>query len=454
MKRVFLALLSAALCWAAFPPLAWAPAGWVALAPLLLALEGATARQGRILGFLFGTAFFAASASWLFGIFAWGSVGLWAFLGLFGSLFGALVALAGDRGWAWRLLGIPALWVGIEWLRAEGNPLRFGWFVLGLSQSSSPRMLQAADLAGAYGLSFLMVSVSSALVFGLKRRRSFAVAALVVVGVAVYGTWALGHWDRVGTVPAAVVQGEDVSEKDLRGLTRDLGIQGPRLVVWPELALPFDPTLDPVTMGALQGMVREMGTVLVVGCTNGTPLKKGWDNRALVLGPDGGILGDYVKHVPIQFFDDGVAGRGFPTFPTPAGRLGICICYDLDFPWVTRGLVRAGAEVLAVPTYDAVFWGETQHRQHTANARVRAVTHRRFLVRACSSGISQVIAPDGRIEAEVPGKEKGAAVGRVAPVSGLSPCDRGGWLLAPLCAVWGAVVAMRLLWTRVGSRIP
>ncbi len=39
-----------------------------------------------------------------------------------------------------------------------------------------------------------------------------------------------------------------------------------------------------------------------------------------------------------------------PVLDTPAGRLGVLICYDLEFPEMPRQLALAGAEVVAVPT--------------------------------------------------------------------------------------------------------
>ncbi len=461
MRRVLLAALSAALLWASFPPLGQAWAGWVALAPLLIALDGATPRQGERLGLLAGFLFFAAAASWFWAIFPWSCIGLWFIEGLFLALFGLLVAAVGRRGWVWHLLGVPALWVGIEWLRAEGNPLRFGWFVLGLSQSSSLRFLQAADLGGAYGLSFLMAFVAACLAFrvrkGMRPREACLVmmaAGLAVAGTYGYGTWAARRWQVAGRVPVAVVQAEGAGEREHLDLTAGVAARKPRLVVWPELALAMEVEKDAATMASLRSLVRAMDAALVTGCFGGEIGEAGkWENRATVFGPDGSLLGHYVKHVPIQFFDDGVAGKGFPVFETPAGTLGICICYDLDYPWVTRGLVRAGAEILAVPTLDLAGWGRVQHRQHTANARVRAVTHRRYLVRACSSGISQIIAPDGRIEAEVPDMTVGAAVGKVAPISAKSPYDRVGWLLAPGCAAWTSLLAAWLLLKKI-RRVP
>jgi predicted amidohydrolase len=39
-----------------------------------------------------------------------------------------------------------------------------------------------------------------------------------------------------------------------------------------------------------------------------------------------------------------------PVVETPAGRLGILICYDLEFPEMTRSLALRGAELIVVPT--------------------------------------------------------------------------------------------------------
>ena len=39
-----------------------------------------------------------------------------------------------------------------------------------------------------------------------------------------------------------------------------------------------------------------------------------------------------------------------PVVDTAAGRLGLCICYDLEFPEVVRGLALRGAELICAPT--------------------------------------------------------------------------------------------------------
>jgi predicted amidohydrolase len=39
-----------------------------------------------------------------------------------------------------------------------------------------------------------------------------------------------------------------------------------------------------------------------------------------------------------------------PVIDTPVGRIGVVICYDLEFPELTRSVALAGAQLLAVPT--------------------------------------------------------------------------------------------------------
>ena len=44
-------------------------------------------------------------------------------------------------------------------------------------------------------------------------------------------------------------------------------------------------------------------------------------------------------------------GPAPPTvFDTSAGRIGVLVCYDLEFPEMARSLALAGAELIAVPT--------------------------------------------------------------------------------------------------------
>ena len=76
-------------------------------------------------------------------------------------------------------------------------------------------------------------------------------------------------------------------------------------------------------------------------------------NAAVLLGPDGRLIGKYRKVcLPRGEVDEGVApGTDYPVFETPFGKVGMMICYDGFFPEVARELANRGAEVIAWPVW-------------------------------------------------------------------------------------------------------
>jgi apolipoprotein N-acyltransferase len=153
---------------------------------------------------------------------------------------------------------------------------------------------------------------------------------------------------------------------------------------------------------------------------------------------------------PIQFFNDGDKGTEFSVFDTRLGVIGILICYDMDYSYVARGLVRSGAEMLVIPTYDALSWSALQHEQHSAMASMRAVENGRYLTRAASSGISMIIDPHGRRSDEIGIGDSAVSVGQVQALDSMTFYSRAGYLFPWFCAV--AVLSM-LLCGFVGKKI-
>ena len=76
-------------------------------------------------------------------------------------------------------------------------------------------------------------------------------------------------------------------------------------------------------------------------------------NTAVLLGPDGKLVGKYRKVcLPRGEIEDGVApGSDYPVFETRFGKVGMMICYDGFFPEVARELANRGAEVIAWPVW-------------------------------------------------------------------------------------------------------
>ena len=103
-------------------------------------------------------------------------------------------------------------------------------------------------------------------------------------------------------------------------------------------------------------------------------------NTSVLLGPDGATLAVYRK---IHLFDIDLpgmehlkesrsvaAGREIVVVDTPAGALGLSICYDVRFPELYRELARRGARVLCVP---AAFTERTGKAHWELLLRARAI---------------------------------------------------------------------------------
>ena len=76
-------------------------------------------------------------------------------------------------------------------------------------------------------------------------------------------------------------------------------------------------------------------------------------NVAVLIGPDGKIVGKYRKvSLPRGEIDGGVTpGSEYPVFTTRFGKVGMMVCYDGFFPEVARELSNRGAEVIAWPVW-------------------------------------------------------------------------------------------------------
>jgi predicted amidohydrolase len=97
------------------------------------------------------------------------------------------------------------------------------------------------------------------------------------------------------------------------------------------------------------GLARQHGLYLVVGLVEREAHLI--YNVAVLLGPDGALIGKYRKIcLPRGEIEGGLTpGHEYPVFDTPLGRIGMMVCYDGFFPEVARELSNRGAEIIAFP---------------------------------------------------------------------------------------------------------
>jgi predicted amidohydrolase len=104
-------------------------------------------------------------------------------------------------------------------------------------------------------------------------------------------------------------------------------------------------------------------------------------NTSYVFGPTGKLLGSQRKAHLIDL--EGPEGLDLTPAPldaihaldTPAGRLGLGICYDLFFPDVVEKLVKEGSRILVQPTFNPQPWDAAQQEEWKKGIWTAASTH-------------------------------------------------------------------------------
>ena len=90
------------------------------------------------------------------------------------------------------------------------------------------------------------------------------------------------------------------------------------------------------------------------------------------------------------------SGRGAASFVAAACASGPIICWESAFSNLDVADVRDGAQALVIATDDAWFGTTGGPYQHAQIAQMRAIETGRWIVRAAATGVSGIIAPDGR----------------------------------------------------------
>jgi apolipoprotein N-acyltransferase len=450
LEKNLLAGLSGLMLTASFPPdnVFWMP--WVALLPLLMALDGARSKEALKLGLLAGITHYLTLIYWIVPVLHhYGNLNLFLSIGpyfllcFYLSLFIALFSWACGK----ILCGLPfpwfhmaGFWVALEYARAHlltGMP----WCLLGYSQYKHIYLIRIADITGVYGISFLIVlsnGILYSLLFRPKVRGKSLFGIEIALGIILLSASILYGFHGMGTesgevrgpsLTCAVIQPDiDQSIKwdpllqgktmdTLEKLTRSTFSSRPRLIIWPETALPFY-YQDPSDLSKrVWELARESKADLLFGSPayRRTGNKYFYYNRAYLINREGQTqyydkvhlvpFGEYVPLRKLLFFakrlvegaGDFEAGTRIAPFQTEACLLGPLICFEAIFPKLARIQTEKGAEVLINLTNDAWFGATSAPYQHLAMAVFRAVENHRPLIRAANTGFSAFISPRGKI---------------------------------------------------------
>lgn len=459
-------------------------------------------RSVALRGWLFGVGHFTVNNNWfqhafdfqdamppVLGYFA--AVGLALYLAVFPMLAAML---------AWRIarkdrldpafvLVFAGVWIATEWLRSVLFT-GYAWDPLGVVWLPAIGVARLSAYIGTYALSGVTIVAAGAVLLLVRRR--FALVAVVgpALGLgALSALWTNAPAAAPGTPLVRVVQPDigqqDRSESDgervLSALEKLSGRPGaqPRLVVWPEGVVrdyledgyPFYAYDWSSPLYLRRRIARLLGPDDIL-LTGGTGLEfdredriSGAVNSVFAVDGQARLRGRYDKahlvpygeYLPMPWllkplglarlvpgdidFNPG-PGPGNLTLPG-FGTIGMQICYEIVFSGQTVDRAHR-PRLLFNPSNDAWFgtWGPPQH---LAQARMRAIEEGLPIVRATPTGISAIIAADGRLLATVPHETAGAIELPLPPALVQTPFARVGNAMAAIVAglLFAMAVALR-----------
>ena len=348
-------------------------------------------------------------------------------------------------------IALPAVWVASEFLRYQLGWLvfwtPFPWVQLGATQAALPALIQVADLAGVWAISFL-VAMASGAVHDLMHGKWLGAALCVALILAdwCYGAWRLAQIISSPGPVVCLMPESPLPNGAINAPPADL-------LVWSESVVPGD--LDESRIQQLVECARSTRTCVAVGCHRVLNLQT---FNSIAFADPRSFQGCYDKQylVPYSEFSpwgiDWIGGpsqgltpgNATPIFNCGNYRIGLTVCYDIGFARLFRSFMAQRPDFFLACSKEAADPSGQLARQLADLTKFRAIETRRAIVRNVDGGFSGITDSAGRLIAwpENPEFQTPVVLGRV-PIdhrTSLYSC-LGDWL-AWLCGLSVAIVLL------------
>jgi apolipoprotein N-acyltransferase len=484
---LLLPVLTGLLLAASFPKMSLGYLAWVAYIPLIsYVFKAPTCLRAFWGGFIAGAVGLFALMIWipqvlmhfggLNGALAWlAFVLLICLLACYPAAACALIRHLMMRGGEKFFLLFPAIWILFEYAQSFSPFGGLPWLLAGYTQSDYPAIIQVADITGIYGISFVILCVSTSVVWLLFYRGKkllawspFVASILLVAACLLYGKASLSRWEGIqGEFSAAMLQGnisnddpeEVLSARFQRGymqMADSLIRENIDLLVIPESPTPLSILNNSDYQEALKKRAGRYSLGLIFNTIRSEESGGSFHyfNSACFLDRNGALSGIYDKmhlvpfgeYIPLKKIfsfveliskdvDSFHPGSSYQVLNVGRHPANAIICFEAVFPDLVRQFVGRGSQLIVNLTNDAWYGDSAAPYQHLAIARLRAVENRRYLLRATNSGISAIIAPSGRILSSTRLLREAIGKGRFAFLSDKTFYTRYGDVFVFLCAI-------------------
>ena len=411
----------------AFPRANIFPIAWFALAPFIIVIKDKKPLKAFLLGWLYGFLFYCGLLYWIliFGIIPWIALAL--FEGFYLALIALFFSILKQRNWQGALI-FASIWTAFDYARSLGK-FGFTWGSLAQSQYLDIPLLGLSKIGGMFFLTFVLAFQNALLALTpLKKGFKYVLISLILAHIFGYGLNIL-YYPKGKNIKISVTQagiGERVThqagiwsspstEELIRAYDPLLkGLQKQDLIVFSETAFPVSIPDVHYVREWVENLAREKKSYVLIG----SPIEEGGKiyNSALLFSPEGKIIDRYDKVQLVPFGEfvpwrkrlpwlkklgvrdfDFSKGKGWYPMLCGGFSIGTMICFESIFPKIARCLALKGADVFVVITNDSWFGKTWAAEQHLAFSSLRACEEGRYLLRATTTGVSAIIAPDGKI---------------------------------------------------------
>ena len=464
-KKIFdwLAPFFGGLLTLAFAPFDQSYSVFLALIYLMASWQVLPPGRAALRGGLFGLGLFGFGVSWVFvsiheygGANLIGSVLLTLLFVSFWALFPALTGFLSSVMMrltqpSLKLFLIPCLWILIEYFRGFWLLNGFPWFQIAYTQLESP-LAGFIPILGVYGTGFIIVLISSCCLQILNNKQNWALYGALITGLWIGGgvlkniRWTHPIGDEL---KISLLQGNISQDQKWAPDTRQATLEKYRamteaqwdsdIVIWPETAIPAYYSevkadfIDPLVLDAKKHQTdiivslpmrsaqagKNYNTVMVLGETQGVYRKSHLlpFGEYLPLQP----LSEYVLNLVNIRLGNFIPGSDDQKLLVAAGYPFITsICYEDAFGILAVRKLNEAAFLVNV-TNDAWFGRTIEPYQHMQIARMRALETGRYLLRATNTGVTGVIAPDGKLIKQAPVFRTTTINEKIVPMGGMTP---------------------------------
>ena len=305
----------------------------------------------------------------------------------------------------------PALTVLSEWFGYTAGPMGV-WGTGASTQPDSLVLLQLASLFGVSAIGALMAWAAALLAAALAAPdrswwRHGLSLGLVFLTVLAFGTWRLAQPSTGSTIPVAAVvtdlglSPEGLPSEDALATNLDTlfarsaraADRGARVIAWNEGATIVEPEDEPAVLARAAAFTKSRGVDLALAYivpTSHEPFR--FDNMAVFIDDAGEERARYYKRHPVPGETE-PSDNPVPRIERPYGVVSLAICYDYDYPEMSRAHAQVGAALVLLPSSD---WAGIDPL-HTKLARVRAIEGGFSILRPTRWAASAGFDPMGRI---------------------------------------------------------